>query len=652
MQLMFARRLTLVIILTLSLSVTMVTAAGNPGLDPAEHNRAVTLTPTTTSVPAAPTAWSLYDPYDSSQPKLITKNGTAYRLQPDWAVDRAEYVYKWWGLSPKPVFDYQILSLGNTGYTIGSQKIDPALVKSLVSAISNLKPVSSILAGQDHTDDYPLWHLELTRKDDQRIVLVSFSTANPGAAPWNIVYNGRIYAQFDGSLGEAIGKVFKSEGGIPAAAFFPGGREEGTVVFGTTGLPAQISVGFVGLMPIADSFNYQVDRAKLQIKGYIEGRSSVGGFGNMVIGTITNLVGVDLFLDRKTATQCPFVSVSSSDPSSAAWTFTCPLSIAALNETYDYPIKITFGTDAGQQAITEGRLRGKFIDEKTILHLPPIEVQSLLATNPAGADILTDHILAFASYDASLVASTSTMRTMSGEAIFLGQTRIGNKLVRYTLGTPFGIENDKLTHWTLTRAGLQKMLANIVDLPLTKRIYAQAPEVTLNLWYAERDDVPRVEGLLNNNFTFYKADLTACDSTAVKTLPGTDAFQAFGFGGRWYLSQPDFLLVKNQPVVYGLFLRPERDPREGAMRLLVPRQLDWGAGKPFSWIGLDRFGANLTLSLSIGDPSDSATVAALRKLVTALPGKANFSYETIWEVSNVTIRVAADGGLEVVACPK
>ncbi len=601
--------------------------------------------------PSALDAWTFYDPADPRRPSLISKNGNTYRLNPDWEVARAEYVYKWWGLSPAPRFDYQVLELGATGYQIGSKKIDPALVRKLIGAIANLQPSSSIVAGQDHTDDYPLWHLELTGKDGQRIILVSFSTANPGAAPWNVVYNARIYAQFDGPLGTAIGSLFSSDRGNPSASFFPGGREPGTVIFGTTGLPAQLSIGFVGLLPIADGFYYRIDRDALQIQGYIQGRSSIAGLGNMVIGSITRMVSVDLFPQGGKTIHCILSTVSSSDPSSAEWDFTCPLESAPLNSFYDYPIKVTFGTDKGQEVSTEGRLQGKITDKQTVFYIPPLEVQQILMANSAAAaDLFADHLLYYASYDAVWETAGSKMKQMSGEAILLGQTQIGVQRIRYTIGTPFAIDDGKVSYWTLTRAAVQKMIKQITDLALTQRIYAQAPDVTLNLWYSERGEIPQVMGLLGNHAPRYDAQMTACGDPPRVVLPAEEPFRAFGFGGDWSLHEADFVLVKDQVVVNELDLWPRSDTREGALPLLVPRQLNWGSGTPFRRIQLNRTFGEFSLDLSIDEHDDPRTVDALRNIVTALPGTADFKYQTLWVVTGVTIRVASDGSLEVISC--
>lgn len=602
--------------------------------------------------PASLDAWSFYDPVDPHRPTLISKSDNAFRLDPAWKVDRVEYIYKWWGYGIDPVFDYQVLQRDANDYRIGDKEIDPALVKQLVSAISGLQPTSSVLAGQDHTDDYPLWHLELTGQDGERIVLVSFSTANPGSAPWNVIYNGRIFTHYDGTLGAAIGNLFGNRSGEPLGTTFAGDRDPGTTIFSTTGLPAQISYGFVGLLPIADGFGYQIDREALELRGYIVGRLSVGGFGTMVIGNIIGLTSTEISVGDGKLVSCVVSSVSSNDPASVAWEFVCPLESAPLNSVYDYPVRITFGTDAGEEVSTEGRLQGKLTAEHTVLYVPPLEIQEILAAKSAAvADLLTDHVMIKARYEARWDNANGRMKLVSGEAILLGQATIGDRQIRYSVGTPFAIEDGQVAYWTLTRAALQKMIAQIAALPLTQRIYAQAPAVTLNLWYAEGGEVPDLGGyLLSSGAADYGISIPACGNIPAVEMPGNATLQAFGFGIGWGFWSPDFVLSGDQVVVTGLTLWPQDDTREGALLLLVPRQIDWGAGKSFKRIALGNWFGSPVISFSIDSPSDPETIAALRKIVEALPGKADFKDGAMWTLGEASIRVASDGSLEVVSC--
>ncbi|HEX2950941.1 MAG TPA: hypothetical protein VHV83_15465 [Armatimonadota bacterium] len=423
----------------------------------------------------------------------------------------------------------------------------------------------------------------------------------------------------------------------------------GKIIYNSTGLPAQITYGFVGLIPIADGFAYRVDPKLHQVHGYIEGRSSIAGLGHMVIGTITKLVSVELFRENGKATNCSLNTVSSTDPSRAAWEFTCMLIDVSPAGFYDQRIKITFGTDSGQQASTEGRLQGKIVEPGTVLYLPVQEIEQILVANAAAADLLSDHILIRAGYNAEIDPSYPNLGLKWGEAILLGEVRWDSGTVRYTIGTPFVLQDGKVIYWSLTRAALQKMIAQIADLPLTRRLYHTLPGLTLNLWYAEKGDLPKTPYMSDAHLE-YNATITACGAIPARTLPQDEPLRAFGFGSRWSLWQADFVFVKDTPVVYELALWPGRDDREGAMRLLVPKQLDWKDAKPFSSIRMDRFGREPRLSLNVEENMDPADIQTLRSLVKALPGKADFQYSTVWSVSGVSIAIDKDGLLMVVSC--
>ena len=153
-----------------------------------------------TATPGPGPAWNLRDLGDSSRPALLTSAADGYALDPSWSVQQVEYVFKWWGLA-KPIFDYQRLELSGGAYTAMTRTVPAKAVQALVQAINHLTPMPVMVEGLSHTDDYPSRAVELTGTDGQRILLLSGSTANPNAAPWNVLYNGKLYAQLDGGIG-------------------------------------------------------------------------------------------------------------------------------------------------------------------------------------------------------------------------------------------------------------------------------------------------------------------------------------------------------------------------------------------------------------------------------------------------------------------
>ncbi len=393
----------------------------------------VTLVPESSPLPRTPAdlpisvgldAWDFFDPRDPNLPDLIIPGENGFRLDPNWAVARIDYVYRWWGLGD-PVFDYQIIERKDDDYQKGSDLVDARSVKALLEAISRLHPTQFVLAGQSHTDDYPSWDVEITRVDGQRILIVSASTGNPGSGPWNILHNGRLYAQYDGSLAEPLANLFPGPTGSPSAFYSPGGREPGSVVFSTQGWPYQLTEGFVGLLPIADGFEYQADAALGEIRGYIQGRSSVGGFGSMIIGAITKLARVELTLNDGRGLPCETEDVPTDDPAGAAWTFTCSPGNVVAGARYRYPIHIEVETDGAGRIITDGELRGVWRSSPSdrLLLPPPEEIYAALAAYEPAADLLTDHVLASASYMAQIKPEGARSGILGGEVVLLGQTQ-------------------------------------------------------------------------------------------------------------------------------------------------------------------------------------------------------------------------------------
>lgn len=172
------------------------------------------------------TAWTLIDMRRADQPDIFVQDGDTLHLKEDWQAERLEYVFKWWGLA-EPAFDYQIVTKAGNMYQRGNTTIKPELVTNFLHALTNLHQSQFILVGQDHTDDYPSWLIEITGVDGQRIQLFSASTGNPGSAPWNIIYNGRMYAQYDGAIADPLTALFTSPSSRPRRVVFSGAQRAG-----------------------------------------------------------------------------------------------------------------------------------------------------------------------------------------------------------------------------------------------------------------------------------------------------------------------------------------------------------------------------------------------------------------------------------------
>ncbi|MBX3080693.1 MAG: hypothetical protein KF716_03600 [Anaerolineae bacterium] len=591
------------------------------------------------------TAWTLIDMRRADQPDLFVEEKGIFHLRSDWQAARLDYVYKWWGLAD-PVFDAQTVTRVGTTYQRNGKAVDSALVTAFLHALTNLHPTQFLLVGQGHTDDYPSWMLEITGMDDQRIQLYSASTANPGSAPWNVIYNGRLYAQYDGSLAGSLGRLFSSDEGVPAATFDPGTTIPG-VAFATSGWLAQLTSGFVGLLPIAEGFRYEADPNGHAIRGVIEGRSSIGGFGHMVIGTITKLTKVQVTPNGKPI-DCAIKEIPSSDPSAANWEFTCDGLQIVTGQEYDFPIAVTFGTDQGATISTEGRLQGVWHEDDAVLMVPlPAELQAALSANPVAADIMTDHVPIHAYYLASIDADKTSSGIMSGEIVLLGQVTLPSGILRYTVGTPFAVKDGKLTVWTLSRQAVQQTVTAITNLALTKRIIKALPDVILNLWYTETSDVPEAANLINAYPPSYGLTVQACGTLPKLSMPTEKPLQAFSFNGRWDFWLPDFVLADGEAVIYDLTLYPNSDPPHALTELLLPTQL---AGMGFRAVRATHSSYRRQLpeiQFALPENASAAEEQRLRKLVDALPVKVDVEQ---WFAPASTFKVMEDGTLTLFDC--
>lgn len=644
---MNARQLIIVVILV-SLMAVIASQTAIP-IAPIE-----TVASTPTASLGATGVWNFYDPHDASLPELIIAADDAYQLDPDWQIQSIEYLYQWWGLAD-PVFNYQAITRTETGFEANGEPVAAALVNEFLGRLSNLHPSQAILVGQDHTDDYPSWVLEITGVDGQRIQLYSSSTANPNSAPWNVLSNGRLYAQYDGSMGEAIGKLFPTEQGIPGASFYPGGREPDTLVFSTNGFPTQLYTGFVGLLPVSSSFSYHLDAATGELKGFVEGRSSIAEMGNMVIGTITSLSRVEVWRADGSAVDCRVDDIPTNDPAGARWYFTCMVGPLTVGQPYHYPIQMVLGTDQGERVTTEGELRGLVSVEMEVQYLLPVppEILTAMQKDATAKEFVAHHTFVYADYVATTPSDEWQNGTFAGEALFAGQTELLGETVRYTVGTPFAIEGGKLTYWSASMSKIQAMLDEIAAQALTRRVVAAVPDVVINLWYAEAGERPETPFLMNAYPSQYRLGLATCGDVDAIRLPTADVpLRSFGFNSSWGFWRGDFVLLDNKVVVGSFDFWPGDDPQDSVSSLLLPDEFKIDPSAQFEriWVQADAWNEGAQLTLYVPASPTLEQLDAYNRIVDQLPGLVNKQYETMWQANGLTFKVMDDGTLKTVSC--
>ena len=636
-------------------SASLILALLLPGCKPEMHPVTPAAVQSTVQAPAL-AGWTFHDAHDPQVSEVITQQGETYAVDPDWKVKAIHYLYKWWGLGD-PVFDYQVIEQDGNQFKRGSEVVAPDDVQAFLKSIKTLYPSQMLLGGNAWTDDYPSWAIEIIGEDGRRVQLFSSSTGNAGDGPWNVLDNGRLYAQYDGSLAAPLNKLFAGKRGEPAAAFVPGGRQPNTTVFGTTGLPEQMLYGFSGLLPIADGFGFRTNVVSGTLEGFVQGRSSIGGMGHMVVGSVTGLTHVALTLSDGSSAPCTIESVALDDPAGAVWRFTCKPGADTLHQPYRFPITIELGTDKGEHLTTTGEVWGKWEAPSDAPYSPPsVEVQTALDVSEIARDLLKDHVPVIALYQAE-IGTTPFSGTLIGEVVLLGSATVNGTPTHYTIGTPFTIENGRLTRWDLTRAALDKMLQNIGALPLTQRVLKAMPTAQLNMWYAEAGDdskvFPSISPSITGRASQYQAELPACGAVTAQQLPRADEpLRAFGFNNGWAYNMADFVLIDDKPIVNELDLRPGQDDRAGVLPLLLPDVFTASAQKPFDrvWVSNGFTDKKRSLMLYLPEKMSADERAAYDKLARTLPGKLDQQYDAWWEVSGATFVVNDEGKLEVAAC--
>jgi hypothetical protein len=606
--------------------------------------------------PGGGDAWSYLDQADPDAPTLIEKDkGEApFHLNPGWEVSSIEYVDQWWGLG-EPGLNNQLVKREGTTYKRNGATVPDADVQALVKAIEHLYPAQMLMQGHSHTDDYPSWAVELTGTDGQHILLNASSTGNPGNGPWNVLNNGRLYAQYEGSIAGPLGKLFggRLSSSLPGdESPFLGSGPAGEVNFSTTGLPPQLIYGFWGLLPISQDFSYIADPAKGEIKGQITGSSRIG---SMEIGEIDKLENLQLTVGASQV-SCKVELLPEGDPWTAttAWEFTCPVQGAKEGERYNYPIKGHFATSKGESLDVSGELWGKWIPQEkrgyTLLPPPP-ELKEAISYHPQAQDLMTDHIVGSTRYGATLSADKPLGGRRGGEAILYGQTQVDGKPVRYTVGAQFIVQDGKLTYWDLDRAALNDLLKAITSQPLTTRILAANSEAVLNLWYA-KGTPEQVRTFMDSGPDAYAVSVNPCGAVPGGAFPGGEPLRAFAYNSSPYFYRPPFGLIDGKAVVSQLaFYSTQLEP-DPVQKALLPDALDTGANKPFEVIDFETTpysGGGPTLLLRIPQKAEASELAVYEERIKALPGTAR-TEQAARIIQGVTLTVNKEGKLEVASC--
>lgn len=524
---------------------------------------APTATPTLVYQPASvymenPGAWEFSHPFvfeDWGQ--WIVPDNEIYKLDDEYEIESVELSYQWWGLG-NPYFEYQQIKRTGDVYKLNGRVVIEEKITNLIKSLNNLHAVPQTLNSVTHTDDYPIWAVEITGSDGTKILLTSDSNT-PLYVPWNVIYNGDIYAQYDGSVEVALADLFSVSEGEPMAAFYPGGGEEGKLVVSTGGWPNQLNYGFNGLLPLHTAFNYWTSPETGEIIGIFDGRSSIGGFGNMVIGSIDVLERITLQKADGNKVNCDIETLESDDPSAKQWKFACSVEELNTAGSYYYPIKVIFGTDKGERITSEGNLFGYW--ENGIL-IPktdfPTEITKVLETSEDYLLFAKDHKVVMLEMDAKLDRINERLdEAVNLDVVMLGHVVYNNKILPYSLTTSIGIEKGKVIRWDIDPLELEQLINDALKQNVTMRLLPMYSSPILNLYYFEKHslaDVGHSEGMTFAGKNEIKLPECKLFSWNNKFPSDTTTLRGYAINSNWKVYGIQMILSSNDVHLNGLRL--------------------------------------------------------------------------------------------------
>ncbi|HNE04602.1 MAG TPA: hypothetical protein PKJ84_05345 [Anaerolineales bacterium] len=595
-------------------------------------------------------AWEFSRPlvFEDWNQWIISDNET-YKLDDEYEIESVDLSYQWWGMGG-PSFEYQQIKRTGDVYKLNGRVVVKEKITNLVKSLSNLHAVPQTLNSITHTDDYPIWAVEITGSDGTKILLTSDSNTSL-YVPWNVIYNGDIYAQYDGSVEVALADLFSVSEGEPMAAFYPGEGEEGKLIVSTGGWPKQLSYGFNGLLPVHTSFSYWTSPETGEIIGIFDGRSSIGGFGNMVIGSIDNLERIVLEKDDGSKTNCDIETLESDDPSAKQWKFSCALTEPNAVGSYYYPIKVTFGTDKGERITSEGNLFGYWQRginlSKTIF---PLEISDSLKDSEEFKKLAENHQIILYSFDAQVDQSTGNLSEgMNADVVLLGQINYKGKVLPYSVTTSMGIKNGKIIRWDIDELELQNLISDILNQNITNNLLEAGQNPVLNLYYFEANtyvDIGYSEGMTSSGRNWYQ--LGECKGYPwIEELPNeTTALREFSVNSGWSKFDSQFILIDDEVRLYdyrGTNLVNENN----LLSFLLPKKIMISELPPLEISGQFRYG--FYMFFVWGDNATQEEIETYTNMINNLPGKKDF-FDWGVKIDDVIFAVNEDGAFDMVEC--
>jgi hypothetical protein len=623
--------------------IALATDTAQPAPTPTPNQQAITFIPTTFEQPGA---WSLRHPYsDPHAPVLITPATDGYALNQDFQVASIELSYRWIGIGDS-VYDYQRIERRDSGFWKNDQPISTEAVDKLVQAIAHLHPQPHTVSVTVWSDDYPYWAIELTSMNGDNVLLYSDSNAS-SYIPWNVIFNGKIYAQYTGDIPSALDGLFtvfedrtisyscgcQNEGYLPANSFEP--------------QPEQISEGFNGLLPIYHDFSYYADLQNGELRGYLSGESRVDQVGQAQINWLTDLRAIDLDSVPGQTVSCSLENMPNDDPQWIYWKFNCPVGSPVDRISYRYPIRLTYATSNGQPYILSGELFGYWEPSTTLPFVPyPDEIGVILKSSPPVNDLLQDHLVYF-DYTLGYADPSTGVITHEWDAdvVLLGQVQVGQRTVPYTVNfDKVYIKDGTVVRWDLNRAKLEDLLKEVLNQTVTRRFLEVDPHAEIDLYYAEYDDHPIIEA----------GDLPACAYLPDgKELPQPgQPLRGFGFnqsrtvlGSAFYDMQ--IVFMDGSLRVFQLDLDPA-SPGDAYWMSVLPEALKPKGAPPFMTIQT-RLGIS-DINLLWDEQTNPATVSYYESMFSGWDVTRLTEFDQGLRLNHRWYDLTPEGGLTLLEC--
>jgi hypothetical protein len=623
-------------------------------------------TPVTVDMNTGIRSWNFRESRPSPPTSVLLEREDGFALDPNWQIAEIEYDYDWGGLGFYRDMPNEIIMRDGDTFIRNDQPLATKNIEAFIHSIARFHPSQRYVSGNGWTDDYPSHTIQITGVDGQTLVIMASSTGNPGDGPWNLIYNDHLYAQYDGAFGYGMAGIFdysmrgtaEDRFGDMFGEFFSDTIAASPAVsFSTRGLPPQIEYGFDGLFPIADSFTYGVDTATGEIKGEIVGRRAYGEYEQKPIydGTFAELNSLTLHPTTQNAVVCaiePIVLANREEiEGDAAWRFRCPMGTVAEGTPYWYPIEAQLRDNDGNLVTLHGTLLGVGSHVRPPLQLPlPANLRTLLESNPSAAQLLAEHEYVSARYNTAIdPLPPHAIRSMDGEITFYGTVEINGILFPYQITTPFLITDNRLDTWDLTLAEIDSFVEGVATNPTTQLLIASHPNITFNLSYSKKIDLPRT--VLNSYITQLTDVRTmACGDIRGITLPTSTA----------PLRTVGYYFGDGQSHLSGVFDAGEFYPYDAALHLdeevpsvMLPPAL--GITEPLQ-VGYFRFNHNdFARWLRFGLDSESAPlehILAYQTIAEVWGAEVLTHFEQpTWLVKELhTFHVTPSGDIQLVAC--